>query len=141
MKRKVRNHFKRDFGMTAYELSRGNRLYRTWNNIVYLRTNPKCKWHLTRDDRIKSRPLRDYCYRGGRIDCCKEWRESFAAFAYWAIDNGWREDLTIERIDHHKGYSPANCRWATPREQSLHAARVRRENAALRARGIDPYAW
>ena len=138
--RKVRNHFKRDFGMCANELLKSSKLYRTWHNIVFHRTNSKSTWHLTRDDRIKSKPLRDYCYLGGHIGCCQEWRESYAAFAYWAIDNGWREDLTIERIDHHKGYSPANCRWATIQEQNRHVARVRRENAALRARGIDPYA-
>lgn len=141
MKRKVRNHFKRDFGMNAIEFLKANRLYRAWHNIVYHRTNPQSKWHDGRVRRVKRKALRNECYRGGHIACCEEWRKSFAAFAYWAVDHGWREDLTIERIDHRMGYCPENCKWATIQEQNRHVARVRRENKALRARGIDPYAW
>lgn len=55
---------------------------------------------------------------GGRGICvCEEWLE-FVAFAKWATTNGYSEELTIDRIDNDKGYSPDNCRWTTQLVQS-----------------------
>lgn len=56
---------------------------------------------------------------GGRGICvCKEWDESFGTFMSWAIKNGWKSGLSIERIDNDKGYNPDNCRFATAIEQA-----------------------
>ena len=60
-----------------------------------------------------------YCYYGGRgIDICDEWWGDFDTFLEWAMDNGYSDDLTIDRIDVNDGYYPNNCRWITMAEQA-----------------------
>lgn len=48
---------------------------------------------------------------------CDDWKISFTKFYDWAISNGYNDNLTIDRIDNNKGYTPDNCRWSTPTQQ------------------------
>jgi hypothetical protein len=55
---------------------------------------------------------------------CPEWSD-FQTFHAWAMSNGYKEGLTIDRIDNDKGYSPDNCRWVT-RSENAHKGNVGR---------------
>ena len=60
----------------------------------------------------------NYNYYGGKgITVCDEWANDFSSFYRWSIENGFSKELTIDRKDGNKGYSPDNCRWVTKKEQ------------------------
>lgn len=72
------------------------RLYNIWTLMKKRCTNPNSA---------------GYCYYGGRgISYCKQW-ERFEPFYQWAINNGYSDNLSIDRIDSDGNYEPSNCRW------------------------------
>lgn len=59
--------------------------------------------------------FKNYGARG--IEVCKEWRNSRQEFIDWALGNGFKDGLTLDRSDNDGPYSPANCRWITMKQQ------------------------
>lgn len=52
-------------------------------------------------------------YGGRGITICDEWLNSLEVFATWALNNGWKKGLQIDRIDNDGNYEPNNCRFVT----------------------------
>lgn len=97
----------------------GSRLYWIWQAMK---------------DRCLNKNNKNYSRYGGRgITICDEWKDDFANFYEWALKNGYRDTLTIDRIDNNKGYFPDNCRWLTNKEQS----RNRRNNIVVSYNGEE----
>ena len=62
---------------------------------------------------------KDYRFYGAKgIKICDEWLSDANNFQEWALNNGYNDELTIDRIDSSKDYSPENCRWITKSENS-----------------------
>lgn len=70
---------------------------------------------------------KDYKYYGAKgIKVCYSWKTSFASFCIWALMNGYRNDLTIDRINSSDNYCPENCRWVDMRDQSKNKSQTRK---------------
>ena len=67
----------------------------------------------------------EYSFYGGRgITICNEWLKFPVNFYEWALSHKYANNLTIDRIDNNKGYSPQNCRFISRAEQNRNTSRV-----------------
>lgn len=81
----------------------GTRLYKIWSNMIQRCSNEN-------NDSYKT-------YGAKGVFVCEEWKQ-FDSFCNWAMVSGYSDTLSIDRIENDKGYTPQNCRWATPQEQT-----------------------
>lgn len=80
-----------------------HRLYNIYTHIKQRCNNPNCK---------------QYIWYGAKgIKIYSEWNKNFETFYEWSINNGYQDDLTIDRIDVNGNYEPANCRWVDMKVQ------------------------
>ena len=84
------------------------RLYRIWSAMKMRCNNPN--------------NVNYYLYGGKGIKVCDAWND-FNHFRDWAINNGYSDELTIDRIDSNKDYCPSNCRWVSYKIQSNNTSR------------------
>lgn len=104
-------------GVPKYDIV-DKRLRGIWNGMKRRCLNPSSK---------------SYNRYGGRgITICDEWLD-FNVFSKWALSNGYKDNLSIDRIDNSKGYEPCNCRWITNKEQSNN----RRSNILVEYKGKE----
>lgn len=81
----------------------GTRLYKIWQKM-----KERCNYR---------KDIHYYNYGGRGISVCDEWQTDYMCFRTWAMDNGYRHNLTIDRADNDGNYNPQNCKWSTNKEQ------------------------
>ena len=80
------------------------RLYRIWTGIKQRCYNEKYN------------DYKDYGAKG--VIMCEDWKNNYESFYIWAINNGYSDSLSIDRIDTTGNYEPNNCRWADDETQA-----------------------
>ena len=110
---------KMNVGCGCFKIKHGqtnSNLYGVWEGIVQRTLNHNDKSY--------------YKYGGRGITICNEWRNNFIAFYNWAMENGYQEGLTIDRIDNDGNYEPSNCRWADYFVQSANTRIIKSTNTS-----------
>ena len=81
---------------------KGTKLYNVWQSMKQRVLNQKHKYY------------KDYGDRG--IIICPEWANDYVNFRDWALNNGYKENLQINRINNNGNYEPPNCNFVTSAE-------------------------
>src|SRR5690606_35958716 len=72
-------------------------------------------------ERCADKNNKSYGRKGVKV--CEEWLNDYKKFEDWALNNGYSDDLTIDRIDTNGDYKPSNCRWITIGEQQANKSK------------------
>lgn len=70
-------------------------------------------------------------YGGRGITMCNEWKNDYTKFRDWALVNGYKPELQIDRTNNNGNYEPNNCRWVTAKKNSNN----RRSNILVKYKG------
>lgn len=106
-----------DRALTVPTLQSGTRKHKTYNRLrgIYNGFIQRCYVS-------KTRAYKSYGGRG--IAVCEDWRRSFEVFRSWALNNGYTETLSLERIDVNGNYCPENCKWIPKADQAKNTRRT-----------------
>lgn len=81
-----------------------------------------------------------YKYYGGKnIGVCVLWKSNYKNFHMWALSNGYRDGLTIDRVDSNKDYEPDNCRWVTKSKNNSYMCEyhIKKKSGAFSKKSFD----
>jgi len=91
------------------------RLYRIWIHVKSRCSNSNEKCYKN--------------YGGKGIKVYEQWKENYIIFKIWALANGYKDHLTIDRIDSDKDYCPTNCKWVT---KAINSRRTNRNKLSIK---------
>ena len=91
-------------GLSSDGNGKRSRLYHIWEDM-----KSRC---------LNANNKRYHRYGGRGISISFEWRSDYLEFYKWAMENGYDNELTLDRMDVNGNYEPSNCKWSTPKEQA-----------------------